>query len=132
MDTSKQKKVLIIEDNPVFIKMLAMRMEASGYIVVKAEDGLTGLNAAKAESPDIILLDLMLPVMDGHKVCRFLKADRNLQNIPIAILTSRDLYDDAELAEKSGADAFIPKATKPVIILDVIQKLLDKAAVNNN
>jgi two-component system, OmpR family, alkaline phosphatase synthesis response regulator PhoP len=118
------KRILIIEDNPAFRKMLKIRLESSGYRTLTAEDGLEGFNAVKENRPDLIFLDIMLPKMDGHKVCRLLKFDKNLQNIPIIIFTSRDLDEDADIAKQCGADAFILKTTRPEIILEVVRKLL--------
>ena len=122
------KKLLIIEDNVAFSKILRIRLESKGYTTLLAQDGLKGLNMARETSPDLILLDLMLPVMDGQKVCRLLKFDKRFQNVPIVILTSRDLDEDAELAKKSGADAFLVKTIHPEVMLDVIERLLVRSA----
>ena len=122
--TDKKTRILIIEDNVVFRKMLTIRLEANGYETFFAEDGLAGLEKAQKEKPDLIFLDLMLPKMDGHKVCRLLKFDKNVNHIPIIIFTSRDLDDDADLAEQCGADAFMLKTTRPEIILEMMKKLL--------
>ena len=116
--------ILIIEDNDTFRKMLRIRLESLGFQVSTAEDGLEGLNMARTVNPDLILLDLMLPKMDGHNVCRLLKFDQKYRHIPIVILTARDLENDAERAKEHGADAYIVKTTRHEIMLDVIQKLL--------
>ena len=120
------KRILIIEDNPAFLKILKIRLETEGYTVLTAGDGLSGLSAARGEIPDLVITDLMLPSIDGHKVCRLIKRDRTLQHIPVVVLTSRDLDEDAELAKQSHADAFIPKTTRAEIIIDVIDQLLRK------
>ncbi len=122
------KRILVVEDNPVYRKMIRVRLEANGYQALTAESGLEGLNIARREKPDLILLDLLLPGMDGHTVCRLLKYDQMYRDIPIVMLTSRDLDDEEEKASRCGADAFIVKATRAEIILDVIQKLLEKTA----
>ena len=124
MTNENKTKILIIEDNVVFRKMLTIRLEANGYQTSFAEDGLAGLEKAQKEKPDLIFLDLMLPKMDGHKVCRLLKFDKNVNHIPIIIFTSRDLDDDADLAEQCGADAFMLKTTRPEVILEMMKKLL--------
>lgn len=120
--------ILIIEDNVTFRKMLKIRLESQGYSVSTAEDGLEGLNAARSVNPDLILLDLMLPKMDGHNVCRLLKFDQKYRHIPIVILTARDLENDANRAKQHGADAYIVKTTRHEVMLDVIQKLLNRNA----
>ena len=81
--------------------------------------------------PDLVLLDLMLPEMEGLQVCRLLKFDRRFSHIPIVVLTSRDLEETAELAKKNGADSFIVKTTPSEVILDVIKRLLDKETALN-
>ena len=110
--------------------MLKLRLESSGYQVTAMEDGLTGLNTIKKEKPDIVILDIMLPALDGDKVCRMVKFDKNLYTIPVIILTSRDTDETADLAKKCGADAFLLKTTKAPIILDVIEKLIARKFTN--
>ena len=125
MKNSNKNRVLIVEDNEIYLKMLGMRLKSRGHYILTANDGLEGLNMIRKEVPDLIILDIMLPLMDGHKVCRLVKHDRKVQHIPIVILTSRDLEADAEKAKKFGADAFIVKSTRSEVILDVVDKLLD-------
>ncbi len=126
--TTTGRHILIIEDNVTFRKMLKIRLESNGYRISVAEDGLSGLNAARTSKPDLILLDLMLPKMDGHNVCRLLKFDHKYRHIPVIILTARDLENDAELAKQHGADAYIVKTTRHEVMLEVIQKLLNRNA----
>jgi DNA-binding response OmpR family regulator len=119
--------ILVIEDNPVFSKIIRRRLENDGFQVVEAEDGIAGLQLARQLRPDLIVLDLMLPILDGHKVCRLLKFDRNMRSIPVAIFTSRDTDHDAALAKASHADTFIAKTVKPAVMLDAVRKLIDHA-----
>lgn len=120
------KRILIIENNAVFRKTLRMRLESNGYETVDAESGLEGLNAVRRENPDLVITDIMLPGLDGHKVCRMIKFDRKLSRIPVIVLTSRDLDQDAEIAKQCGADAFVLKTTRPPILLEVISRLLER------
>jgi CheY-like chemotaxis protein len=120
------KRILLIENNAVFRKTLKMRLEAAGYETVDAESGLEGLNAVRRENPDLVITDIMLPGLDGHKVCRMIKFDRKLSRIPVIVLTSRDLDQDAEIAKQCGADAFVLKTTRPPILLEVIRSLLER------
>jgi two-component system, OmpR family, alkaline phosphatase synthesis response regulator PhoP len=124
MNESRQTRILIIEDNAVFRNALKIRLEAALYMVLAAENGLEGLNAVRREMPDLVILDIMLPGLDGHKVCRMIKFDRKLSRIPVIVLTSRDLDQDATLAKQCGADAFVLKTTRPPILIEVIRKLL--------
>lgn len=123
------KRILIIESNAVFRKALRMRLESNGYETVDAESGLEGLNAVRKENPDLVITDIMLPGLDGHKVCRMIKFDRKLSRIPVIVLTSRDLDQDAEIAKQCGADAFILKTTRPPILLEVIRRLLERERI---
>jgi len=120
------KRILIIENNAVFRRALKMRLEENGYATVDAENGLEGLNSVRRENPDLVITDIMLPGLDGHKVCRMIKFDRKLSRIPVIVLTSRDLDQDAEIAKQCGADAFVLKTTRPPILLEVIRRLLER------
>lgn len=120
------KKILIIEDNPASIRFITSHLENKGYVTVVAEGGFAGLKMAQDEHPDLILLDIMLPDMDGHKVCRMIKMNKAIQKIPIAMFTSRDTDDDAQKAKDGGADAFLLKNTRIEIILDVIEQLINR------
>jgi DNA-binding response OmpR family regulator len=126
MGASSAKRIVIIENNPVFRRALKMRLEAGGFRIFDAENGLEGLNTVRRENPDLVILDIMLAGLDGHKVCRMIKFDRKLSRIPVIVLTSRDLDQDARLAKQCGADAFILKTTRAPILLEVIRKLLDR------
>ena len=124
MSDKMAKRILIIDDDEAYCSMIKIRLESIGYETYTAHDGLDGFNLAKREMPDLILLDLMLPSMDGHKICRLIKFDKRFKNIPVIMLTSRDLEKDCDIAKRNGADAFIVKTTKSKILLDVIRQLL--------
>lgn len=117
-------KILIIEDNPASIEFIKRHLEKEGFETISEKSGLRGVNAARTAGPDLILLDIMLPDMDGHKVCRMIKMNKSLQHIPIAMFTSRDTDEDADKAKAGGADAFILKNTRVEIVLSVIRSLL--------
>ena len=121
------KTVLIIEDNSNYARIIQKRMEARGYRTVVATDGLSGYDQARKIRPDLVLLDLMLPGLDGHKVCRLIKFDRNLRRTPIAIFTSRDTEADESIARAARADAYMLKTVKPSIMLEIVRGLLEKA-----
>jgi CheY-like chemotaxis protein len=125
-DPIMSKRILIIENNEVFRRTLKMRLEANGYSILDAGSGLEGLNTVRKENPDLVITDIMLPGLDGHKVCRMIKFDRKLSRIPVIVLTSRDLDQDAEIAKQCGADAFVLKTTRPPILLEVIHRLLER------
>ena len=123
-DQPAQKKILIVEDDSAVSTMLQKLLKAYHYRTVLAEDGLDALSAVRREKPDMIVLDVMLPGMDGFKVCRMIKYDQQFKQIPVMILTSRMTPEDERLAFQCGADAFVTKATKTEVILSEIKNLL--------
>jgi DNA-binding response OmpR family regulator len=125
-DQSTPKKILIIDDNPAICSMLEKLLKIYHYRTVTANDGLSGLSAARTENPDLIVLDVMLPEMDGYKVCRMIKYDQKLKKIPVLILTSRMTPEDKRLAFECGANSYLPKATKTEVIIAEIRELLKK------
>ena len=122
------KKILIIDDNPAVLNTLELLLRDNRYASITATDGLDGLYKARQEQPDLILLDLMLPGMDGLKVCRMIKFDPQLKKIPVLVLTSRMMEEDREAAFQCGADGFLMKATSTDVILKEIAKYLEKKA----
>ena len=112
--------VLLIEDNELNRDMLKRRLERKEFIVSCAEDGQSGIDMAKNEMPDIILLDLSLPVIDGWNVARQLKADTNTKDIPIIALTAHAMKGDREKALDAGCDDY---DTKPVNLEGLLGKM---------
>lgn len=118
------KRILLVDDEPDFLDMVKTRLEASGYEVITAADGQQGLDKAKKEKPDLIILDLMLPKMDGYKVCGLLKKDTRYSGIPLIILTARAQGEDMKLGEELGADAYIIKPFDAAALLGKIEGFL--------
>ena len=115
--------VLLIEDNELNRDMLTRRLERKEFIVSCAEDGQSGIDMAKNEMPDIILLDLSLPVIDGWNVARQLKADTNTKDIPIIALTAHAMKGDREKALDAGCDEYDTKPVNLEGLLDKMHKL---------
>ena len=126
--TNTNKRILIFEDTESFMKMMRMRLKSAGYKVICANDGLSGLNLARQKKPDLIILDLMLPGMHGHQVCRMLKFDKQYAHIPVLIFTSRDMEKDAELAKSCRADAYVIKTINSAIVMEIIGDLIKRAS----
>ncbi|MDP3937781.1 MAG: response regulator [Deltaproteobacteria bacterium] len=122
-----KKRILSVEDEPAIQKTLKLRLEASGYEVLCATDGAEGLELARQEKPDLIILDLMLPKRDGNSVCRLLKFDQRYREIPILMLTARGLQKDRETGVKMGADAYLTKPYDSVELIATVRKLLGEA-----
>ena len=120
-------KILLVDDEEDIAETVKVRLEANDYEVIIAVDGVEGLDKARREKPDLMILDLMLPKMDGYKVCAFLKRDTRYAKIPIIMFTARAEESDKKTAEDVGADAYIGKPFKPQVLLDKIKELLQKS-----
>jgi len=121
------KRILLVDDEEQLLQLVKMRLEASSYEVLTASDGQEGLEKAQKEKPDLIILDLMLPRMDGYKVCAFLKRDRRFNNIPIIIFTARAQQSDAKLGEEVGANAYLTKPFEAQTLLAKVKELLGES-----
>ena len=119
-------KILYVEDNEDNIYMLKMRLERKGYNVVISRDGAEGVLKAKTENPDLILMDVGLPSMDGYDATKILKNSEETKNIPIIILTAHALVTDVEKAKQAGADEFETKPINTASLLAKIEKLIKK------
>lgn len=119
-----KKKVLVVEDEAELTGAIQIRLEQAGYEVLIAYDGQEALEKARTENPDLIVLDLMLPKIDGYKVCRMLKFDEKYKKIPVVMLTARAQEKDENLGYEVGADAFITKPFKYQVLLAKIAELL--------
>jgi DNA-binding response OmpR family regulator len=118
------KKILIVDDEEVMSTVLERHFKGRGYDVVLANDGQEGLAVAKAEMPDLIILDNMMPKMDGFKVCALLKSDVRFKKIPIVMFTARvPTEEDKQLGEEVGFDAYISKFTDFDDLLIKVQEL---------
>lgn len=118
------KKILLVDDEVGLVDMVKMRLEANDYDVVVAFDGQEALEKARKEIPDLIILDLMLPKMDGYKVCGLLKTDTRYSKIPIIIFSAMAQEKDKKLAEEVKADAYITKPFDSQVLLSKIKELL--------
>ncbi|MDK9699827.1 MAG: response regulator [bacterium] len=121
-----KKRILVVEDEPDYMMALTIRLSVAGYEVIQATDGLQGYALAKRERPDLILLDIMLPKMDGFKVCRLLKFDSNYSSIPILMLTARGMEEDLNLGSEVGADGYLTKLIDPKTLIENIETLLHR------
>jgi len=114
------KKILIVDDEADLVETIRFPLEMEGFKVLAAYNGEEGLNQARTEKPDLILLDLMLPKLDGYKICRLLKFDDRYKHIPIFMLTAKTQEKDKILGKETGADEYF---TKPFDIDGLIAKI---------
>ena len=120
--STRQKKILLVDDEPDILTLVGGRLSHMGFEVVTAKDGQEGLHRARTESPDAILLDLMLPKLDGYKICRMLKFDTTFEKIPVIIFSGKGSDADKKLAEQVGADAYLVKPFDAEVFTRTIQK----------
>ena len=113
-------KILIVEDNEMNRDMLSRRLQRKGFEVVMAEDGQQGVDMSKSENPDVILMDLGLPVLDGWQATTTIKAEESTKNIPIIVLTAHAMAGDREKALDAGADEY---DTKPIEFKRLLGKI---------
>ncbi len=121
-----QKKVLIVEDEESLLKLESILLTTKGYLVQGVTTGLAALEAVNEEIPDLILLDVMLPKMDGFEVCERLKSDPATKNIPVVLLTAKKTPEDLARGEEVGADHYITKPFKSAMVIDIIEQLVGK------
>jgi|SRR3989338_1980743 len=119
-----KRKILLVDDEPELVEMVKIRLESYNYEIIVAYDGQEALGKARKEKPDLIILDLMLPKIDGYKVCRMLKFDEEYKKIPIVMFTARSHESDEKLGYECGADAYITKPFEPTVLLGKIKELL--------
>jgi len=117
-------KILLVEDQEMNRDMLSRRLTKRGYDVAIAVDGAEGLEKARSESPDLILMDMSLPVMDGWEATRVLKADEATRGIPVVALTAHAMSTDREKALEAGCDAYETKPVELPKLLKTIEDLL--------
>ena len=122
-----RKKILVVDDETDLIMMVQIRLEANGYEVISANDGKEGLDKVKNESPDLVLLDVMMPNMSGYQVCTILKQDARYKRIPIILITGKGQDDFEKVGKRMGADAFITKPFDPPVLLAKIKELIKKS-----
>jgi len=121
-------KILLVEDNEMNRDMLSRRLLRKGFEIVMAVDGEQGVAMASAEAPDLILMDMSLPVIDGWEATRRIKSNPATQSIPVIALTAHAMSDDRERAMEAQCDEYDTKPVDLTRLLDKIQTLLDKAA----
>ena len=124
-----KKKILLVDDDPDFVEAVRVIVESGGYDVRVAYDGQEGLEAVAEEKPDLIVLDVMMPVMNGHAACARLKADKATASIPIILLTAvadrvtTSTYTHRDMLE-SEAEDYMPKPVEPKELLNLIKNWL--------
>ena len=118
------KKILIADDRPEVVELVKVTLEGEGYQTIDASDGREALEKIGKENPDLILLDVVMPKMDGFEVLRNLKDDSNTKDIPVIMLTAKGQKLDKEKGGKLGAQDYIIKPFSPSHLLRIIEEIL--------
>ena len=126
------QRILIVEDDRSLAEVVSYNLEQQGYEVHVARDGMEGLNYARLNPPDLVVLDLMLPAIDGLEVCRRLRADSSTQNLPILMLTAKSEETDEVVGFSVGADDYVTKPFSIKILLQRVKVLLRRANHSQN
>ncbi len=120
------KKIVVAEDEPQIARLIEFKLKKEGYSVTSKENGEEALQAIKEDKPDLILLDIMMPVMGGYEVLRRLKEDENLKNVPVIMLTARAQEKDVVKGIGMGAEDYITKPFHPAELLARVKRILAK------
>jgi two-component system cell cycle response regulator DivK len=123
------KKVLYVEDNPRNMRLVRKFLEHAGYEVLEAENGLMGLEIAEKERPDVILMDINLPDIDGLEATMRLKDNTDLKAIPVIALTANAMHGDRERCLAGGCDGYIPKPINKTELLDTVSRFVVDVSV---
>lgn len=117
-------KILYVEDNPQNMRLVRKMLRVGGYEMLEAMDGTSGLNVAAREQPDLILMDINLPDIDGMEVTNRLKADPNLRHIPVIALTANAMFGDRERFLEAGCDGYLAKPVSKNELLNTVAYFL--------
>jgi len=119
------KRILVVDDEPDILQVAVFRLKKAGYDVAQAVNGREAIDSIKALRPDLVLLDLRLPEISGFEVCRIIKSDNELRNIPVIIFTA-SVNGLEEKMKEMGADAYLPKPFEPDQLLEKIKSIIGK------
>src|SRR5512147_2968384 len=122
------EKILIVDDDIDSLKLIGMMLQRQGYEIVAASNGQQALGRAHADQPDLIILDVMMPDMDGYEVCRRLRHDPATQTIPIIMFTAKTLVDDKVAGFEAGADDYLTKPTHPAELASRVKAVIARSA----
>jgi len=126
-------KVLLVEDDLPTVELIKFALQSEGFEVVAVYDGITALRTVEKENPDLILLDVMIPGVDGFEVCQLIKHNIKLMHIPVLMVTAKVRKEDRALGLEKGADDYITKPFDPIDLVDKVKKFIAerKPAKNN-
>jgi DNA-binding response OmpR family regulator len=119
-----RRTILVVDDDPVIVRLLEVNFEMEGFTVRMAGDGQEGLDVARAEHPDVVLSDVMMPKLSGLELVSGLKADASTASIPVILLSAKAQASDIRAGMAAGADDYVTKPFEPLELVDRVLKLL--------
>ena len=117
-------RVLVVDDDPVIVRLLEVNFEMEGFQVISAVDGMDGVERCRAEQPDIVVSDVMMPKLNGLELCVAIKADETTKHIPVVLLSAKAQVSDIRAGLDAGADDYVTKPFEPLDLIDRVNKLL--------
>ncbi len=125
--SNKIYNILLVDDDPEWLEIATTALQSAGYLIYLATEGMEGVLEARDKKPDLIILDISMPRLDGFEVCRKLKTDPRTENIPILMLTCRSSKGDVVEAFKAGASDYLIKPVKAPLLIQKVDSLLKKS-----
>jgi DNA-binding response OmpR family regulator len=123
--TNNSKKVLVCDDDPVILKLLQVNLELEGYEVITGRNGEEAVRMARAELPDLIILDIMMPLLDGYQACSQIKSQEATKDIPVIFLSAKAQHSDIQKGIAHGVAAYMTKPFDPNELLAIIERLTE-------
>jgi two-component system response regulator RpaA len=127
-DGPQRPRILVVDDEPDIRLVLQTRLETAGYDVSTADDGMRALQQIRSQPPDLVVLDLMLPGIDGFGVCAMVKRDQRFSRVPVIMLTARSRATDRQTGQSLGADAYMTKPFRADELVAKVRELLGRVA----
>ncbi len=120
----EEKRILIADDDPVILRLIQVNLELEGYEVITANNGQEAVDTATAEMPDLVILDIMMPRLDGYQACQQLKGSDATKDIPVIFLSAKAQQGDIDKGESYGVAAYLTKPFDPTELLEVVERHL--------
>ena len=124
--TPTKKKILVVDDEKALVSLVTLHMQMAGYEVFFANDGWSALDICKRDKPDLVILDLMLPKLNGWEVCRRIREDDSIKDIAVLMLSARSEVDDKVRGFNVGADDYVTKPFSPKELVARVKRILDR------
>jgi CheY-like chemotaxis protein len=123
--SAEEKRILIADDDPVILRLIQVNLELEGYEVLTANNGQEAVDMATAEHPDLVILDIMMPRLDGYQACEMLKSADATKEIPVIFLSAKAQQGDIEKGQSFGVAAYLTKPFDPSELIEVVEAQLD-------